>query len=144
MEATCISINRWINKETVVCIYNGILTLRRMYLKSVVVRWMNLLYRTCYTTEVNQKKKNKYHILTHIYGLQKEILMNTYLQSSNGDSGIENRLWTPPGKERGDKLTVVLKHITICKLDKGGSGCITQGTQHGTLRQQRGVGWGEE
>ena len=69
-------------------------------MKSVVLRWMNLFYRTCYMSEVNQKKKKKYHILTHIYGLQKEILMNTYLQSSNGDSGIENRLWTPRGKER--------------------------------------------
>ena len=35
--------------------------------ESVLVRWMNLEPIT--QTEVSQKEKDKYHILTHIYGI---------------------------------------------------------------------------
>ena len=41
----------------------------------VVVRWMNL--EALLQSEVSQKEKNKYHILTHIYmKSRKEVLMN--------------------------------------------------------------------
>ena len=35
--------------------------------ESVLVRWMNL--EPIIQTEVSQKEKDKYHILTHIYGI---------------------------------------------------------------------------
>ena len=35
--------------------------------ESDVVRWMNL--EPVIQSEVSQKEKNKYHILTHIYGI---------------------------------------------------------------------------
>ena len=35
-----------------------------------VVRWMDL--ETVIQSEVSQKEKNKYHMLTHIYGIQKK------------------------------------------------------------------------
>ena len=38
--------------------------------ESVLMRWMNL--EPIMQSEVSQKEKNKYHILTHIYGIQKE------------------------------------------------------------------------
>ena len=34
-----------------------------------VVRWVDT--ETVIQSEVNQKEKNKYHMLTHIYGIQK-------------------------------------------------------------------------
>ena len=34
-----------------------------------LMRWMNL--EPIIQSEVSQKEKNKYHILTHIYGIQK-------------------------------------------------------------------------
>ena len=37
--------------------------------ESVLMRWMNL--EPIIQREVNQKEKNKYRILTHIYGIQK-------------------------------------------------------------------------
>src|SRR5574337_1150300 len=37
--------------------------------ESVLMRWMNL--EPVIQSEVSQKEKNKYHILTHIYGLKK-------------------------------------------------------------------------
>ena len=34
------------------------------------MRWMNL--ESIIQSEVSQKEKDKYHILTHIYGIQKD------------------------------------------------------------------------
>ena len=50
--------------------YNGILLSREEnYCESVELRWMNL--KPAILSEVGQKEKNKYHILMHIYGIQK-------------------------------------------------------------------------
>ena len=54
------------NKEVVVHIHNGILVIKRNAFESVLVRWMNL--EPTIQSEVSQKEKDKYHILTHIYG----------------------------------------------------------------------------
>ena len=48
-------------------IYNGILAIERDTFVSVLVMWMNL--EPVILSEVSQKEKNKYHILTHIYGI---------------------------------------------------------------------------
>ena len=52
------------------------------------MEWMNL--EPIIQTEVSQKEKDKYHILTHIYGIQKNGT-EEYLQSSNGETDTENR-----------------------------------------------------
>ena len=43
--------------------------MKRNAFESVLMRWMNL--EPVLQSEVSQKKKDKYHILTHIYGMQK-------------------------------------------------------------------------
>ena len=43
--------------------------IKRNTFESVLMRWMNLEPNT--QSEVSQKKRDKYHILTHIYGIQK-------------------------------------------------------------------------
>ena len=55
------------DKEDVVCICNGILIIKGSEFESEVVRWMNL--EPLIQSEVSQKEKNKYPILTHIYGI---------------------------------------------------------------------------
>ena len=40
--------------------------IKRNMLDSVLVRWMNL---KPVQSEINQKEKDRYHILTHIYGI---------------------------------------------------------------------------
>ena len=40
-------------------------------------------------SEVSQKEKCKYHLLRHIYGIQKD--GTDYFQGSNGETDIENR-----------------------------------------------------
>ena len=40
---------------------------KRNTFESVVVKWMNL--EPLLQSEVSQKQKNKYHVLTHIHGI---------------------------------------------------------------------------
>ena len=61
------SINRRVDKEDVVYIYNGILAIKRNEIGTFVEMWMDL--ETAIQSEVSQKEKNKYHILTHICGI---------------------------------------------------------------------------
>ena len=53
------------------------------------MRWMNL--EPIIQSEVSQKEKDKYHILTHIQNVEKWYL-KIYLQGSNGETDMENRL----------------------------------------------------
>ena len=55
------------DKEVEVHIHNGILVIERNAFESVLMRWMNL--EPIIQSEVSQKEKDKYHILTHIYGI---------------------------------------------------------------------------
>ena len=48
-------------------IYNGILAIKRNETELSVVRWMDL--ESVIQSEVSQKEKNKYRMLTHIYGI---------------------------------------------------------------------------
>ena len=63
------SIDRRMDKEVVVHIYNGILLSHkkeRIWVRSSEVDEP----RACYTDEISQKReKNKYYILTHTYGI---------------------------------------------------------------------------
>ena len=56
------------DEEVVVHIYKGIvLSHKRSKFESVLARWMNL--EPVIQSEVSQEEKNKYCILTHIYGI---------------------------------------------------------------------------
>ena len=71
------SINRGMDKEDVAHIYNGILiSHKRNEIEFFVVRWMEL--ESVIQGEASQKEKNKYHMLTHIYGIlkKKKVLKN--------------------------------------------------------------------
>ena len=57
------------DKEVVVHIYNEILVIRKTEFESVVVRWMYL--KPVIQSEVSQKEKNKFCMLTHIYEIHK-------------------------------------------------------------------------
>ena len=59
------------DKEDVAHIYNGmLLSHKRNKIELFVVRWMDL--ESIIQSEVSQKEKNKYHMLTHIYGIEKK------------------------------------------------------------------------
>ena len=56
------------DKEDVAHMYNGILlSHKRNETELFLVRWMDIL--SVIQSEISQKEKNKYHMLTHIYGI---------------------------------------------------------------------------
>ena len=73
------SIDRLMDKEDVAHTYNGILlSHKRNEIELFVLRWMDL--ESVIQSEVSQKEKKKYHMLTRIYGIlrggKKKVLMN--------------------------------------------------------------------
>ena len=64
METVCLQI-----KEDTVHIYNGILysAIKRNEMEVFAMRWMEL--ESVIQSEVSKKEKNKYSMLTHIYGI---------------------------------------------------------------------------
>ena len=67
------STDEWIKKLWYIYIYIYTMeyysAIKRNAFESVLMRWMNL--EPIIQSEVSQKEKDKYHILTHIYGIYK-------------------------------------------------------------------------
>ena len=65
----CPSTDDWIKKLWYIFTIEYYLAIKRNAFESVLMRWMNL--EPIIQSEVNQKEKNKYHILMHIYRIEK-------------------------------------------------------------------------
>ena len=63
----CPSIHEWIKKMWHVYTMEYYSAIKRNETELFVVRWMDL--ESVIQSEVGQKEKNKYHMLTHIYGI---------------------------------------------------------------------------
>ena len=63
-ETTSMSINRWMDKEEMGHIYNGVLLSHKREQNWVIFREVDGL-ESVIQSEVSQKEKNKYCILTH-------------------------------------------------------------------------------
>ena len=61
----CPSTDEWIKKLLYIYTMEYYSVIKRNAFESVLMRWMNL--EPIIQSEVSQKKKDKYHILTHIY-----------------------------------------------------------------------------
>ena len=64
------SISRQMDKKAVVHIHSGVLAIKMNTFESFLMRWMKL--ESIIQSEVNQKEKHQYSILTHIYGIEKD------------------------------------------------------------------------
>ena len=60
-------------------------------------------------SEVIQKEKDKHHIIRHIYGIKKKMVLIIYLQGNNGETDIENRLMD---MGRGEKRVRCMERVT--------------------------------
>ena len=63
----CLSTDEWIKKLWYIHIMEYYSAIKKDAFESVLMRWMNL--EPIIQSEVSQKEKNKYRILTHIYGI---------------------------------------------------------------------------
>ena len=65
----CPSTDEWIKKLWCIYTMEYYSAIKMNTFESVLIRWMNL--EPILQSEVNQKEKGKYRILTHTYGIQK-------------------------------------------------------------------------
>ena len=72
----CPLTDEWIKKLWYIHTMEYYSAIKRNAFESVLMRWMNLL--PIIQSEVNQKKKDKYHILTHIYESRKMVMKNLF------------------------------------------------------------------
>ena len=63
----CSSTDDWIKKMWHIYTMEYYSAIKRSEIELFVVRWMDL--ESVVQSEVSQKEKNKYHMLTHIYGI---------------------------------------------------------------------------
>ena len=63
----CLLTDEWIKKTWHICTMEYYSTIKRNEIGLFVVRWMDL--ESVIQSEVTQKEKNKYHMLTCIYGI---------------------------------------------------------------------------
>ena len=84
------------DKEDVAHMYNGILAIKRNETELFVVRWMDL--ESVIQSEVSQKEKNKYHMLTHIYGILK-----SGTDEPSGRAGIKTQMYRTDLRAHGGK-----------------------------------------
>ena len=63
----CPSTDEWIKKMWHIHTMEYYSAIKRNEIELFVVRWIDL--ESAIQSEVSQKEKNKYHMLTHIYGI---------------------------------------------------------------------------
>ena len=83
LEATYLSIDRWMDKEDVVHIYNGILLSHEIL--PFATTWMDL--EGIMLSEISQTEKDKYCVISLICGIQKIKQANKY-NNTEADSQI--------------------------------------------------------
>ena len=64
------STNEWIKKLQYIYTMDYYSAIKRNAFESVIMRWMNV--ESIMQSKASQKEENKYHILTVIYGIQKD------------------------------------------------------------------------
>ena len=110
--------DEWI-KKWYICTVEYYLAIKRNAFESVLVRWMNL--ESVIQSEVSHKEKDKYHILMHTYGIQKnteEFIYNIFLQQWRN----RHREQTYGHGERGGEGAKYIEsnmesYITMCKIE---------------------------
>ena len=66
-QPTCPSTDEWIKKMWHIYTMEYYSAIKGNEMEFFVVRWMDL--ESVIQSEVSQKEKNKYHMLTHVYGI---------------------------------------------------------------------------
>ena len=67
--------------------------------ESVLMKWIKL--QPIIQSEVNQKEKDEYSIVTHIYGIQKDGNDNPICETAKETQMYRTVFWTPWERERG-------------------------------------------
>ena len=132
----CPSTDEWINMKLwyiyTIEYYSAI---KRNAFESVLMRWTKL--EPIIQSEVSQKEKYKYHMLTYIWNLKRQHWW-IYFQGSSGETDIENRPMDKVGGEEGEGRCRerVIQKFTIPCVKQTASGNLLSAS--GTLWQAEG------
>ena len=120
IEAAYMSTNRWMDKEAVIHINNGILLRHKK--QCIWVSSIEMDETITYYTEWRKSEKEKQILYTntYIWNLGQWYWLN-YLQGISGDPDIENRLMDTVEREEGKGgmygESNMETYITTCKID---------------------------
>ena len=81
------STDEWIKKMWHIYTTEYYSAIKRNEIELFVVRWMDL--EAVIQSEVSQKEKNKYRMLTHIYGIKKKLFLKNGSEEPRGRTGIK-------------------------------------------------------
>ena len=107
------------------------------------MRWMKMA--PIIQSEVSQKGKQQYSILTHVYGILKDGNDNPILRTEKETQIYRREFWTLWEKARvGWSERIALKHIyyQVWNRSPVQVGCMRQVLRAGALGRPRGMGWG--
>ena len=94
------SINRRMDKEDVVHIQNGILLSHKKELNwSFAEKWLD--QKSVIQSEVSQKTKSKYHVITHIRGNQKNGIDDIIWKAEIETQTQRTNVWAGRGERGG-------------------------------------------
>ena len=119
----CPLTDEWIKNLWYIYTMEYNLAIKRNAFESVLMRWMNL--ELIIQSEVSQKEKDKYHILMHIYGIQKMVLKNLFAGQQwtnthreqtygHGERGGEGEMFKKKCRRKKDRKTAYSKGENIC------------------------------
>ena len=107
--------------------------IKRNTFESVLMRWMNL--EPIIQSKVSQKEKDKYHILTYIYGIQKNGTEELIYRAAMEKQTQRIDLWTWGGGGgsgmygKSDMKT----YPTMCKIANGNLLCVSGNSNRGSV-----------
>ena len=110
--------------------------------ESVLMRWMKL--EPIIQSEVSQKDKDQYSILTHIYGILKDGNNNPICKREKEMQMYRTDFWTLWEKARvGCFKRTTSKHVYYLGRNRSPAqvGCMRQVLRAGALGRLRGMGW---
>ena len=114
----CPSTDEWIKKFWYIYAMEYYSAIKRETFESVLMRWMNL--EPIIQSEVSQKENDKYCILTHIYGIQKNGNEELIYRETMEKQTQRIDLWTWERGREGEMCgkSKMETSITICKVDR--------------------------
>ena len=106
----CPSVDEWIRKLWSMYTMEYYSAIKKNTFESVLMRWMKL--EPIIQSEVSQKEKHQYSILTHIYGIYKDDNNNPVYKTAKVTLMYGTVLWTLRERERVGRFgRMALKHV---------------------------------
>ena len=136
------SADEWIRKLWYIYTMEYYSAIKKNSFESVLMRWMKL--EAIIQSEVSQKGKDQYNILTHIYGILKDGNDNPICKTEKETEMYRTDFWTLWEKARvGCFERTALKHVYYQEWNRSPAqvGCMRQVVGAGALGRPRGIGW---